>query len=335
MTPISKSPPTEDAPALSIRKAIGEEPQLNAGDAVKILVRYPVGHYRVPHFIRGKRGLIEQVIEPRAVNNEEEGFGRNVGIKGFYYRVAIPLTELWPDYTGSPQDGLRMKFSRPGWRGFKLWIRKTIRTTTRLPPDASATAPGYYEIMETSVRELLIEKKLIEPGEIRRQIEVLRLAHARPRREGRGLTPGWIPRFARASSPTAAPRVKNSESASTMTRSSSSWKTRRQFTTSSSARFVPCYPRPVLGLPPDWYKAKPYRARAVKEPRKVLAEFGTDIPEDVEIRVSDSTAAVRYLVLPQRPPETANFSEEQLAALVTRDAMIGVVKISAPSPNPL
>jgi len=89
-----------------------------------------------------------------------------------------------------------------------------------------------------------------------------------------------------------------------------------------------CYPRPLLGLPPDWYKLKPYRARAVKEPRAVLAEFGTIIPDDVEIRVSDSTAAVRYLVLPRRPEGTEDFSEEQLAALVTRDAMIGVVTVT-------
>ena len=86
-----------------------------------------------------------------------------------------------------------------------------------------------------------------------------------------------------------------------------------------------CYPRPVLGLPPDWYKNKPYRARAVIEPRKVLAEFGTHIPDDVEIRVSDSTAMVRFLVLPLRPEGTDDYSEEQLAELVTRDAMIGVV----------
>ena len=88
-----------------------------------------------------------------------------------------------------------------------------------------------------------------------------------------------------------------------------------------------CYPRPVLGLPPDWYKQKPYRARAVKEPRAVLAEFGTVIPEDVEIRVSDSTAIVRYLVLPRRPDGTENWSEEELASLVTRDTMIGVSTI--------
>jgi Nitrile hydratase, alpha chain len=91
-----------------------------------------------------------------------------------------------------------------------------------------------------------------------------------------------------------------------------------------------CYPRPVLGLPPDWYKLKPYRARAVVEPRAVLAEFGTIIPDDVEIRVSDSTAVVRYLVLPRRPDGTEGYVEEELAALVTRDAMIGVVPVTLP-----
>jgi nitrile hydratase len=91
-----------------------------------------------------------------------------------------------------------------------------------------------------------------------------------------------------------------------------------------------CYPREILGLPPDWYKMKPYRARAVKEPRAVLAEFGTFIPDDVEIRVSDSTAMIRFLVLPQRPKGTEGSTEEQLAALVTRDSMIGVVRASNP-----
>ena len=87
----------------------------------------------------------------------------------------------------------------------------------------------------------------------------------------------------------------------------------------------------MLGLPPDWYKLKPYRSRAVSEPRAVLAEFGTIIPDDVEIRVSDSTSMVRYLVLPRRPEGTEGFTEEQLAALVTRDAMIGVIPANSPA----
>jgi len=87
-----------------------------------------------------------------------------------------------------------------------------------------------------------------------------------------------------------------------------------------------CYPWPVLGLPPVWYKAAPYRARAVSEPRSVLEEFGVDIGDDVEVRVWDSTAEVRYMVLPERPDGTEDLSEEELAALVTRDSMIGTAR---------
>ncbi len=91
-----------------------------------------------------------------------------------------------------------------------------------------------------------------------------------------------------------------------------------------------CYPWPVLGLPPVWYKSPPYRSRAVADPRGVLKEFGTELSQDVEIRVWDSTAEFRYLVLPQRPEGTKGWSEEELAGLVTRNAMIGVEVVNAP-----
>jgi len=87
-----------------------------------------------------------------------------------------------------------------------------------------------------------------------------------------------------------------------------------------------CYPWPVLGLPPRWYKSAAYRSRVVREPRAVLAEFGTAIPDDVEVRVWDSSAELRYMVLPERPGGTEGRSEDELAALVTRDHMIGVVR---------
>lgn len=90
-----------------------------------------------------------------------------------------------------------------------------------------------------------------------------------------------------------------------------------------------CYPWPVLGLPPVWYKASSYRARAVREPRVVLAEFGFAVPENVEVRVWDSTAEVRYLVLPIQPAGTQGLTEAQLAGLVTRDNMIGVTQVPA------
>ncbi|HLW48345.1 MAG TPA: nitrile hydratase subunit alpha [bacterium] len=91
-----------------------------------------------------------------------------------------------------------------------------------------------------------------------------------------------------------------------------------------------CYPWSVLGLPPVWYKSAPYRSRAVIDPRGVLREFGLQLADDVEIRVWDSTAELRYLVLPERPAGSEHMSEEELAALVTRDAMVGVAKITLP-----
>ncbi len=90
-----------------------------------------------------------------------------------------------------------------------------------------------------------------------------------------------------------------------------------------------CYPRMLLGLPPDWYKSREYRSRVVREPRAVLAEFGTAIPDEVAIRVHDSTADMRYLVLPLRPADTEDWSEQRLAGIVTRDSMIGVAPAKA------
>lgn len=93
-----------------------------------------------------------------------------------------------------------------------------------------------------------------------------------------------------------------------------------------------CYPRAILGRPPDWYKSFAYRSRAVVEPRAVMAEFGTVLPSDVEVRVFDSSADVRYLVLPVRPSGTEGMTEDELAALVTRDSLIGVTEAKSPTP---
>jgi nitrile hydratase len=197
------------------------------------------------------------------------------------------------------------------------------------PVTASEQPPGYYEIMETAMRELLVEKQLIGAGEIRRQIEVL--DSRTPALGAKIVARAWMDPEFRARllangrkaceemgitfyDDTQLIVVENTEKVHNLL----------------VCTLCSCYPRPVLGLPPDWYKLKPYRARAVKEPRALLAEFGTIIPDDVAIHVSDSTAMVRYLVLPRRPKGTEHFNEEQLAALVTRDAMIGVITATEP-----
>lgn len=104
-------------PSFSVVLATGEAPIFRPGDAVRILTRSPIGHYRVPTYLRGKHGSIEAVIEPASVDNEEEGFGRNAGSKRHYYRVAIPMTEIWSDYVGSPRDGLRIEV-------FETWLER-------------------------------------------------------------------------------------------------------------------------------------------------------------------------------------------------------------------
>ena len=185
--------------------------------------------------------------------------------------------------------------------------------------------PGYYEVMETAVRELLVDKKLIGPGEIRRQIEVL--DSRTPALGAKVVARAWVDAEFKARL-LANGRTGCEEFGITFYDDTQLIVLENTDTVHNLivCTLCSCYPRPVLGLPPDWYKLKPYRARAVKEPRALLAEFGTVIPENVEIRVSDSTAMVRYLVLPQRPEGTEHLDETQLAALVTRDSMIGVIK---------
>ena len=188
--------------------------------------------------------------------------------------------------------------------------------------------PGYYDLMETAGRELLIEKKLIGADEIRRQIEVL--DSRTPALGAKVVARAWV-------DPAFRTRLLTNGRAACEEEFGISLYDDTQLIVLENTDKVhnlivctlcSCYPRPVLGLPPDWYKAKPYRARAVIEPRAVLAEFGTILPDDVDVRVHDSTAMVRYLVLPRRPERTENLTEEELAALVTRDTMIGVVPVT-------
>jgi nitrile hydratase len=189
--------------------------------------------------------------------------------------------------------------------------------------------PSYYEIIERSIAELLAEKQLISAAEIRRQLELLDSRN--PALGARVVARAWLDTAFRIR------LIANGRKACEELEISSYEDTELIVLENTDkihnlivCTLCSCYPRAVLGLPPDWYKLKPYRARAVKEPRALLAEFGTNIAEDVEIRVSDATAQVRYLVLPRRPASTDGFTEEQLATLVTRDAMIGVINIEPP-----
>lgn len=201
-------------------------------------------------------------------------------------------------------------------------------TNDHTPITVPDGAPGYYEVMETAMRELLAEKGLIQPAEIRRQLEVL--DSRGPQLGAKVVARAW-------SDPEFRERLLANGRAACEELGISFYDDTGLIVLENTGQvhnlivctLCSCYPRPVLGLPPDWYKQKPYRARAVKEPRSVLAEFGTMISPDVEVRVSDSTSQLRYLVLPLRPAGTEDWSEDELASLVTRDAMIGVCTIEA------
>jgi hypothetical protein len=102
---------------LEVIFGLGEEPNFRPGDRIRILSRSPPGHCRMPFYLRGKRGTVEAMIEPAVIDDEEEGYGRNAGSNLHYYRVAIPMTEIWPDYVGSPRDGLRIEI-------FETWLAR-------------------------------------------------------------------------------------------------------------------------------------------------------------------------------------------------------------------
>jgi nitrile hydratase alpha subunit len=199
--------------------------------------------------------------------------------------------------------------------------------------DAIENADGvtsYYEILEIAVRELLTEKGLIAADEHRRQIELL--DSRSPALGAKVVARAWVdPEFKR--------RLLDDGSAACEELGITMYDDSRLIVHENTDQvhnlvvctLCSCYPRPVLGLPPDWYKSREYRTRAVREPRAILAEFGTLLPDEVEIRVHDSTANMRYLILPQRPPRTEGMSEAELADLVTRDTMIGVTTVKPPT----
>jgi nitrile hydratase len=187
-------------------------------------------------------------------------------------------------------------------------------------PDAPETL-SYYQVMEIAVRELLIEKGVFTAEDVRRAIEkmdarspaagarVVAKAWADPAYKARLLANGSAAceELGIEMGPMHLVALENKPGLHNLV----------------VCTLCSCYPRMLLGLPPDWYKSRNYRSRAVREPRAVLAEFGTVVPDDVEVRVHDSTADMRYLVIPERPPGTEAMSEAQLAELVTRDSMIG------------
>ncbi|HEX6320937.1 MAG TPA: nitrile hydratase subunit alpha [Burkholderiales bacterium] len=180
----------------------------------------------------------------------------------------------------------------------------------------------YFQLMEVSLRELLVEKGVLTEAQVEETVEDMR--RRTPERGAKVVARAWVdPAFKQrllADGPGACeslgidvPKLRLVVLENTP-----------QVHNAIVCTLCSCYPRMLLGIPPDWYKSRNYRSRMVREPRAVLAEFGLKIPESVQIRVHDSTADMRYMVLPMRPAGTEGWSEERLASIVNRDSMIGV-----------
>jgi len=200
-------------------------------------------------------------------------------------------------------------------------------TTRDFQPDEKVH--GYYQLLGLAIKELLVEKNVFTAEEIRKAIEARDAIT--PSLGARVVARAWtdpafkarLLRDAHAAckevgvdaGPTNLIAVENTGTVHNVV----------------VCTLCSCYPRTILGLPPSWYKSREYRARIVREPRAVLREFGTVVPESVEMRVHDSTADMRYLVVPARPPGTDGLSEDALAALVNRDSMIGVAFADTPA----
>lgn len=195
-------------------------------------------------------------------------------------------------------------------------------------PDTDAPLT-YHQRLEAAVRELLIAKGVIGADDVRRTVE--RIDSQTPALGARVVARAWVDadykrRLLANGSAAVGEGGINMEGVHLVVVENTP-----QVHNLVVCTLCSCYPRPLLGLPPDWYKSRAYRSRAVREPRGVLAEFGTTLPEGVAVRVHDSTADMRYLVLPLRPEGTEDMREEDLAALVTRDSMIGVSVVRAPA----
>jgi nitrile hydratase len=198
------------------------------------------------------------------------------------------------------------------------------------PEAAERNKVPYYGKRIYAIRELLIEKGVLSEADIQSQIEYMDARS--PANGARLVARAWVdPAFKQLllSDPKAACLQMGIDASGLV-----------EFVVLENTEQVhnlvvctlcSCYPRPILGRPPDWYKSFAYRSRAVVEPRAVMAEFGTELPQSVDVRVYDSSADIRYMVLPMQPPGTEKMTEEELAALVTRDSLIGVTAVKAPA----
>jgi nitrile hydratase len=188
---------------------------------------------------------------------------------------------------------------------------------------------SYFQLMEVSLRELLVEKGILTDEQVNAAVEDMRART--PERGAKVVARAWVDDGFKKRLLENGTRACEELGLDVPALKLLAVENTAEVHNAIVCTLCSCYPRMLLGIPPEWYKSRNYRSRMVREPRAVLAEFGLRIPEQMQIRVHDSTADMRYIVLPRRPAGTAGWSEERLAALVNRDCMIGVAVPKGPS----
>jgi nitrile hydratase len=188
---------------------------------------------------------------------------------------------------------------------------------------------SYFQLMEVSLRELLVEKGILTDAQVNAAVEDMRART--PERGAKVVARAWVDDAFKKRLLENGTKACEELGLDVPALKLLAVENTAEVHNAIVCTLCSCYPRMLLGIPPEWYKSRNYRSRMVREPRAVLAEFGLRIPEEMQIRVHDSTADMRYIVLPRRPAGTEGWSEERLAALVNRDCMIGVAVPKGPS----
>ncbi|HYG53981.1 MAG TPA: nitrile hydratase subunit alpha [Burkholderiales bacterium] len=187
---------------------------------------------------------------------------------------------------------------------------------------------SYFQLMEVTLRELLVEKGILTQEQIDQEVENMR--SRTPERGAKVVARAWVDAAYKKRLLENGTKACEELGLDVPALKLVVVENTPQVHNAIVCTLCSCYPRMLLGIPPDWYKSRNYRSRMVREPRAVLAEFGLNLSEEIQIRVHDSTADMRYMVLPMRPAGTDGWSEERLASLVTRDSMIGVAVPKTP-----
>ena len=188
---------------------------------------------------------------------------------------------------------------------------------------------SYFQLMEISLRELLVEKGIVTNEQVDAAVEDMR--NRTPERGAKVVARAWVDAGFKQRLLENGTKACEELGLDVPALKLLAVENTPQVHNAIVCTLCSCYPRMLLGIPPEWYKSRSYRSRMVREPRAVLAEFGLQIPQTTQIRVHDSTADMRYIVLPMRPAGTEGWSEERLAALVNRDSMIGVAVPKGPN----